>query len=96
MFKLAKLKILRFSVVPIWFLYLTAGSLASYVLSFAFESPTKGTVFILAFHTIIPMITFIAVMIGLNLAKFVLKLEVDRLVDIVMVSFKIVLKFVFI
>uniref|UniRef100_A0A1I7S9I1 ABC transporter domain-containing protein n=1 Tax=Bursaphelenchus xylophilus TaxID=6326 RepID=A0A1I7S9I1_BURXY len=60
-------------IVPIWILYFTASSLASYVMSFAFESPTKGTVFILAFHTIIPMVLFIAFSIAVGVISFVLK-----------------------
>ncbi|KAI6232805.1 ABC transporter ced-7 [Aphelenchoides fujianensis] len=46
------------SVLPVWLLYFYAASMASYVLSFRFESATKATVFVLAFHTIIPMFTY--------------------------------------
>ncbi|KAI6232585.1 ABC transporter ced-7 [Aphelenchoides fujianensis] len=45
-------------VLPVWLLYFYAASMASYVLSFRFESATKATVFVLAFHTIIPMFTY--------------------------------------
>jgi hypothetical protein len=44
-----------FGAWPVWMMYFVTASLASYVLSFLFSSPTKGIVFVLAFHTIIPL-----------------------------------------
>ncbi|CAD5216635.1 unnamed protein product [Bursaphelenchus okinawaensis] len=60
-------------IVPIWVLYFIASSFASYVLSFAFESPTKGTVFILAFHSIIPMVFSAAFAIAAGIASVILQ-----------------------
>ena len=40
--------------------------MASYVLSFIFDSPTKAIVFILSFHTIIPMIVNAMLQIAIN------------------------------
>ncbi|KAI6197677.1 hypothetical protein M3Y94_01253400 [Aphelenchoides besseyi] len=51
------------SVLVIWTMYFLAASLASYVWSFSFESSTKGTVFILAFHTIIPVVVYLLCLI---------------------------------
>uniref|UniRef100_A0A1I7S9I0 ABC transporter permease n=1 Tax=Bursaphelenchus xylophilus TaxID=6326 RepID=A0A1I7S9I0_BURXY len=69
-------------ILPIYFLYFASSSLASYVISFAFESPTKGSVFILAFHTIIPPLVAMAYFAGVALVKNILQQEPAALATI--------------
>ncbi|KAI6211061.1 ABC transporter ced-7 [Aphelenchoides besseyi] len=63
------------AVLPIFLMYFVAASLASYVLSFLFESATKGTVFVLAFHTIIPLVTFVLCIIGLGILSVIARID---------------------
>ncbi|KAI6197771.1 hypothetical protein M3Y94_01264200 [Aphelenchoides besseyi] len=63
------------AVLPIYLMYFLAASLASYVLSFMFESATKGTVFVLAFHTIIPLATFVLCIIGLGILSVIARID---------------------
>ncbi|KAI6192790.1 ABC transporter ced-7 [Aphelenchoides fujianensis] len=62
-------------VLPVWLAYFFVASLASYVLSFRFESATKGTVFVLAFHTIIPLISYAACIIAIGILSVVARID---------------------
>ncbi|CAD5217221.1 unnamed protein product [Bursaphelenchus okinawaensis] len=49
------------SLLPYYLLYFLAATFSSYLLSFAYESPSKGSLIILAFHTIIPVVLYCGV-----------------------------------
>ncbi|CAD5216629.1 unnamed protein product [Bursaphelenchus okinawaensis] len=49
-------------LVPILILYFTGSSLANYVLSYAFGSPTKRLVFVMSFHSVVPLFVMITYM----------------------------------